>query len=141
MDAKTCSVCGETKPLTEFGRSAKGMGGRRSQCKQCNAVAVKARYVPRVHPPEQVTCPHCGQDFTRIRKHGALQVYCSRKCTFAAAEERKLQRNADLGARRCGCGAEVTTRVGKPVCPSCRKDPRGQNLRSEDRRRTLARTA
>jgi hypothetical protein len=45
MDAKTCSVCGETKPLAEFGRSARGAGGRRSQCKKCNATAVKARYV------------------------------------------------------------------------------------------------
>ena len=54
---KTCSVCGENKPLAEFGRSARGVGGRRSQCKKCNAAAVKARYVPRVYPPEQVTCP------------------------------------------------------------------------------------
>jgi Recombination endonuclease VII len=139
MDAKTCSVCGETKTLAEFGRSARGAGGRRSQCKKCNATAVKARYVPRVHPPEQVTCPHCGQDFTRIRKVGALQIYCSRKCTFAAAEERKLQRNVSLGPRRCGCGAEVTTRVGKPVCPSCRKDPREtKQLQAKERCRTLA---
>src|SRR6266566_8597968 len=84
--SKTCSVCGETKPLAEFGRSARGAGGRRSQCKQCNAATVKSQYVPRVHPPEQVTCPHCGQEFTRIRTKGALRIYCSRKCTFAAGE-------------------------------------------------------
>jgi Recombination endonuclease VII len=138
--SKTCSVCGETKPLAEFGRSARGVGGRRSQCKQCNAAAVKSRYVPRVHRPEQVVCPQCGQEFTRIRTVGALRIYCSRKCTFAAGEERKLKRNADLGPRRCACGAEVTTRVGKPVCPSCRKDPRGtEQLRAKERRRTLAR--
>jgi predicted nucleic acid-binding Zn ribbon protein len=123
-DSKACSVCGETKLLTEFGRSERGAGGRRSQCKTCNAASVKAKYVPRVHPPEQVTCAQCGQEFTRIRKQGALQIYCSHKCTMAAAEERKRQRNAGLGPRRCACGAEVTTRVGKPVCPDCRKDPR-----------------
>jgi hypothetical protein len=140
MDAsKTCSVCGETKPLAEFGRSARGVGGRRSQCKRCNAAAVKSRYVPRVHPPEQVVCPHCGQEFTRIRTVGALRIYCSRKCTAAAGEERKRRRNADLGPRRCACGAEVTTQVGKPVCPSCRKDPRGtEQLQAKERRRTLA---
>jgi hypothetical protein len=92
-----------------------------------------------VHPPEQVVCPQCGQEFTRIRTVGALRIYCSRKCTFAAGEERKLKRNADLGPRRCACGAEVTTRVGKPVCPSCRKDPRGtEQLQAKERRRTLA---
>ena len=140
MDAsKTCSVCGETKLLAEFGRSARGAFGRRSQCKQCNAAAVKSRYVPRVHPAEQVTCPHCGQEFTRIRTGGGLRVYCSRKCTAAAGEERKLQRNAGVSARRCACGAEVATRVGKPVCPACRKDPRGtEQLQARERRRTLA---
>jgi hypothetical protein len=138
-ESKTCTVCGETKPLAQFGRSARGVGGRRSQCKKCNAAAVKALYVPRVHPPEQVTCPQCGQEFTRIRTHGALRIYCSRKCTFAAGEERKLQRNAGIGSRRCACGAEVTTRTGKPVCPNCRKDQRGtEQLRARENRRTLA---
>jgi Recombination endonuclease VII len=42
-------------------------------------------------------------------------------------------------SRRCACGAEVTTRVGKPVCPSCRKHPRGtEQLQARERRRTLA---
>jgi hypothetical protein len=140
--SRTCTVCGETKPLTEFGRDARGAGGRRRQCKKCNAAAVKARYMPRVHPPEQVTCPQCGQEFTRIRTQGALRIYCSRKCTAAAGEERKLQRNAGLGTRRCACGAEVTTRVGKPVCPDCRKDHRSpgqvRGIQARERRRTLA---
>jgi Recombination endonuclease VII len=137
--SKTCTVCDETKPLAEFGRSARGVGGRRSQCKQCNAAAVKAQYVPRVHPPEQVTCPQCGQEFTRIRTRGALRIYCSRTCTAAAGEERKLQRNAGIGSRRCACGAEVTTRSGTPVCPNCRKDQRGtEQLQARERRRTLA---
>jgi len=137
-DGKTCSVCGETKPLAEFCRSARGAGGRRSQCKECNATDVRSRYEPRAHPPEQVVCPQCGETFTRIRTCGALRIYCSRKCTMAAGEERKIQRNAGLGPRRCACGAEVTTRVGKPVCPDCRKDPRSaEQLRAKERRRTL----
>jgi hypothetical protein len=97
---KTCSLCGETKPLTEFHRSARGAGGVRSQCKECHLAYVKSRYVPRVHPPERVVCPECGEEFTRIRTKGALRIYCTRKCTMAAGEARKLQRNAGLDARR-----------------------------------------
>jgi hypothetical protein len=38
-------------PSATTGPCARGVGGRRSQCKQCNAAAVKARYVPRcIHP-------------------------------------------------------------------------------------------
>lgn len=136
MDEKVCTRCGETKPLTEFGRSALGAGGRRSQCKECNASDVKARYVPRVHPPEQLVCPQCGEEFTRVRTSGPPRIYCSRKCANAAGDERKRERNARLGPRRCLCGAEVTTRVGKPVCPDCRKDPR-PDAQIRERRRTL----
>ena len=136
MTEKTCSLCGETKPLTEFHRSARGAGGVRSQCKECHLAYVKSRYVPRVHPPEQVVCPQCGEEFTRIRTKGALRIYCTRKCTMAAGEARKLQRNAGLEARRCACGAAVTTRVGKPVCPDCHKDPR-PGAQERERARTL----
>jgi hypothetical protein len=135
MEEKLCTVCGETKSLADFGRSARGAGGRRSQCKKCNAAAVKSRYVPRVHPPERVTCPQCGEQFTRVRTSGPIRIYCSRKCTAAHGEELKQQRN-NPGPRRCACGAEVTTRVGTPVCPACRKDPR-PDAQVRERARTL----
>jgi hypothetical protein len=136
MGEKECSRCGKVKPLIEFGRNARGAGGRRSECKACNAAYVRSKYVPRVHLPEQVVCPQCGGEFTRVRTRGALKIYCSRKCTMAAGEARKQQRNADLEPRRCACGVAVTTRVGKPVCPDCRKDPR-PDAQEREQARTL----
>lgn len=136
MDEKQCTRCGTIKPLSEFHRSISGAGGLRAECKICNRAFVRAQYVPRVHEPEQMVCPHCGVTFTRVRTSGQPRVYCSRKCTLAAAEERKRQRNADLGPRRCACGVEVTTPVGKPVCPACRKDPR-PDAQVKERARTL----
>lgn len=136
MDEKTCTRCGETKPLTEFHRSISGAGGLRAECKVCNRAYLKSQYVPRVHEPEQLVCPQCGVTFTRVRGSGQPRVYCSRKCTMAAAYERRRQGNAGIGPRRCACGTEVTTPVGKPVCPACRKDPRpGAEVR--ERARTL----
>lgn len=136
MDEKKCSRCGQVKPLAEFHKMIAGAGGVRSDCKPCHLDYMRSKYVPRVHEPEQMVCPQCGETFTRVRGSGNLRVYCSRKCTMAASDERKRQRNAGLGARRCACGAEVTTAVGKPVCPDCRKDPRpGAQVR--ERARTL----
>lgn len=55
---------------------------------------------------------------------------------MAASEQRKLDRNAEAPQRRCACGAEVTTKVGTPVCPDCRKDPR-PNAQVRERARLL----
>ena len=144
MDKKTCTLCGETKPLTEFYRSALGAGGVGSRCKRCACAEVKAKYVPRVHPPEQVVCPQCGEEFTRIYKgHGTFRVYCSRKCTAAHGEALKRQRNADLPPRRCACGSTDVAGVGTPACPDCKKDKRSpaveERRKERERRRTLAR--
>ena len=102
------------------------MGGRRSQCKQCNAAAVKSRYVPRVHPPEQVTCPQCGQEFTRIRTQGALRIYCSRKCTGPRARSGSASGTpAWSPALRLRCGGDHPHRqAGMPRLP---ERPHGQN--------------
>jgi hypothetical protein len=55
---------------------------------------------------------------------------------MAASEQRKVERNAARGPRRCACGAEVDTPVGKPVCPDCRKDQR-PGAQARERIRTL----
>ena len=41
--SKTCTKCGETKPLDDFHRDKTGAGGRRSYCKEC-AREYKRRY-------------------------------------------------------------------------------------------------
>lgn len=115
---------------------AAGAGGVRSDCKPCHLEYMRSSYVPRVHEPEQMLCPQCGKQFTRVRTQGQPQVYCSRRCTMAAADERKRQRNANVERRKCACGSTDVAAVGKPVCPACRKDHRpGAQVR--ERARTL----
>ena len=41
---KTCSKCGELKPITEFYKTPGGRDGRRTECRTCNLAARKARY-------------------------------------------------------------------------------------------------
>lgn len=36
METKTCSKCGETKPLDEFHRLTRSKDGHQSRCKLCN---------------------------------------------------------------------------------------------------------
>ena len=48
---KTCSICGETKPLDDFYRAAGMRDGHRSDCKSCNLATRRAKYIedPRKH--------------------------------------------------------------------------------------------
>ncbi|GAA5155308.1 hypothetical protein GCM10023214_10920 [Amycolatopsis dongchuanensis] len=39
---KTCTTCGETKPLEEFVRTKRNRDGRTARCKACNRAAVQA---------------------------------------------------------------------------------------------------
>ncbi len=43
-ESKTCTKCGETKPLEDFGRDKSKKSGRRSDCKMCHAALVNGRY-------------------------------------------------------------------------------------------------
>ena len=43
MTAKTCTMCGATKPLTDFYRDSKGAQGRRAICAECARACDKAR--------------------------------------------------------------------------------------------------
>lgn len=49
---KTCTACGETKPLTDFHRHAKSPQGRRSSCKECVRAQERARHHART--PQEV---------------------------------------------------------------------------------------
>jgi len=138
MDEKTCTQCGQTKPLSEFHRNARAADGLRTACKKCSCAYLRSQYQPRVHEPEEMVCPQCGVTFTRVRRQGQPRIYCSRQCTTAASEERRLQRASARGGRRCACGAAVMTVVGTPVCPDCRKDQR-PDAQVRERARTLRR--
>lgn len=43
-ERKSCSVCGETKPLSDFYRQAKAKDGRQAQCKACAKAKSLAKY-------------------------------------------------------------------------------------------------
>lgn len=43
QETKTCSACGETKPLSEFYKDKKSSDGHKSQCKHCVSLDNAAR--------------------------------------------------------------------------------------------------
>jgi hypothetical protein len=64
-------------------------------------------------------------------------MYCSTACKYTAGEAAKKLR-AGAQVRICACGSLDVARVGKPVCPACRKDPRSsESAQAKERRRTL----
>lgn len=69
--AKTCTHCGETKPLTAFYTLGAGTAERRARCKACD----EARRTHGRRP-----CANCGGDIPKWRGHGYR--YCSRGCVL-----------------------------------------------------------
>jgi len=48
---KTCTLCGETKPIAEFYRQSSMRDGHRNECKTCQGKAWKRRYYERKEKP------------------------------------------------------------------------------------------
>lgn len=136
---KTCTKCGCTKPLDEFHRFANARDGHRAECKTCALERAKANYKHTPKHPKAMSaeCRHCGEPFQYERTTGPLRVHCSEQCRYAAGEAAKRAR-AKASIRACACGSTDVQRVGKPVCPACRKDPRdNENNRARERARIL----
>lgn len=98
MDTRTCKLCSEVKPLSEYHKN--GSGGHRRQCKQCiNSGAAKAASKPRPkHDPEngKKACSVCGKlkSFNQFRPHkkGAFgRIANCRTCENAANTEWRKQ--------------------------------------------------
>ncbi|MGN6173164.1 MAG: endonuclease VII domain-containing protein [Streptosporangiaceae bacterium] len=137
MTERTCTQCGQTKPLEEFHRMATGRDGRRSECAECSRARARRNYRLRVTGPLTLACEFCGIEFTYVKTSGRRRMYCSATCKHAAQEAAKKQR-AGAQVRTCACGSIDVARVGKPVCPACRKDPRSsESAQARERRRTL----
>jgi Recombination endonuclease VII len=137
MTERICTQCGQTKPLEEFHRMATGRGGRRSECAACALARARRNYRPRDTGPVTVACEFCGAKFTYVKTSGRRRMYCSPECKFAAGDATKKLR-AGAQVRTCACGSTDVARVGKPVCPACRKDPRSsEGAQAKERRRTL----
>src|SRR5262249_31485359 len=137
MTERTCTMCGQTKPLDQFHRMATGREGRRSECAECARERARLSYKPRYTGPLTGTCEFCGAGFEYVKTYGRHTIYCSDKCKQAAVEAAKKQR-AGVQVRVCACGSTDVARVGKPVCPACRKDRRSaESAQARERRRTL----
>jgi hypothetical protein len=135
--SKRCSKCGAIKPLSEFHRLVTRPDGRRSECADCARERARRSYKPRDTGLRRITCRRCGDEFEYVKTSGRPRFYCSDRCRFQASEAAKKQRAA-VEIRECACGSTDVARVGKPVCPKCRKDPRAsETLRIKERRRTL----
>ena len=138
---KTCTQCGETKPLDDFHRWNAGRDGHRAACKRCHCERARTRWQGR--PTDtgliQLICQHCQQAFTYEKTTGRRRFYCTEECKYQAGQAQKTARAAET-ARRCRCGSINVARVGTPVCPDCKKDARDpERNRVKERRRTLRR--
>lgn len=137
MTERTCTQCARTKPLSDFHRMATGRGGRRSECADCARERARGSYKPRGTGPLTLVCGFCGTEFEYVKTSGRRRMYCSATCKYAAGDAAKKLR-ADAQVRTCACGSSDVARVGKPVCPACRKDPRASGqAQARERRRTL----
>jgi hypothetical protein len=136
---KTCTKCGQTKPLDEFHRFQASRDGRRAECKDCSCARRRSQYVPSPLYRRSVagTCAFCGDPFEYERTSGPPRKYCSTRCKYQGGEQMKVNRAA-ISTRCCPCGSTDVARVGKPVCPACRKDPRtSESNKARERRRIL----
>lgn len=86
---KTCTKCGEVKPIDDFYRQAKTKDGRRYDCKVCFKKPKQARPTSKPPTPERpvklppadalAPCPGCGR---LIRD----RLWCSSSCRREARE-------------------------------------------------------
>ena len=79
-DSRVCTKCSLDKPLPEFSRSARGLHGRKSSCKACDAARHTSQHVPKqrtLRPPrdenDTKACRKCGgikplREFSLSRK-------------------------------------------------------------------------
>lgn len=99
VEGKTCSKCGERKPLDQYSVQRRARDGRQGRCKTCNAVDWRARadaqgVTPRFVPPVGMKrCSRCRQvksvdefGYARGKKDGR-QSAC-RPCVAERSRER-----------------------------------------------------
>lgn len=101
---KTCTKCGEDKPLDEFNNEIKRTDGKYPWCKPCLSLHRKTRYVavPRRVWIEQKVCSKCKQWKPRdqYRKYAGDNLHY--RCTECEDYEKQLE---DAGLTECStCG-------------------------------------
>lgn len=77
---KTCTACGETKPLTDFHRDKNSRDGRRGDCATCVGIKNKKRNAQPYEPTAGAGCHYAG--CRRTARHDGL---CDRHHAYLAA--------------------------------------------------------
>lgn len=99
IQTKKCTKCGEVKSLDDFSPHSRGLYGRQSRCKVCNATGEKARVSSRKnrkitprerHPAQLKRCPVCEKmkplsDFAASRSQASG---CQSHCKVCQAVEK-----------------------------------------------------
>lgn len=81
--AKSCTKCGETKPLTEFSSQAKAKDGRRPDCKTCRSAYMKANYrANRKKRLENVKAYHAAN---------RAKIAATKRAAYLANRDKKLE--------------------------------------------------
>jgi hypothetical protein len=123
---KTCTRCGETKPLAEFSRAAHGRDGRAADCKDCHNTLYQ---LPLDRVPT-LTCLNCGTEFPNPARRGPDRKFCSPDCKDTWWREEYRRRREAAPPRPCQkCGGPVTHKTGLPVCKDCRVDDRDREYK------------
>lgn len=120
--SKTCTKCGEVKPINEFGLVSASKDGRHCYCKQCKrAVQANVKTDAMVQhiiakelksSAEFISCKCCGQ----TKKHDTENFYSGSRgklfskckpCVSKETKERKITANPELLSKRMARKAEL----------------------------------
>ncbi len=113
MEAKTCSVCGETKTTRAFYRDASRKDGLTDRCKVCVSEYLRSRFPQR-------DCVQCGK---RYRPGSKESIYCSIHCAHEPQRTYAICKH---------CGVRFVATAGR--LGHC-----SRNCRDADRRATIPR--
>lgn len=94
---KTCKVCGETKPLSEFYKMAEMRDGHRNDCKVCNLAAKARRYRANPEPAKERVRTWQAENADRVAEY---------RRRYNAKPERKAQNRRSHLQRKYGITPE-----------------------------------
>ncbi|WP_079134547.1 HNH endonuclease [Streptomyces sp. EN16] len=116
MDDRTCTQCGETKPLDSFGRHKRGPQGLRTRCKPCHAAQSREVYAANLEAGRAVRAAYAAahksekavydQEY-RVRNADRLQG--QRAAWRAANSDKRAASQRKRRALKAGAGHEPYT--------------------------------